>query len=290
MNTLLSKFKESPAFGVIQEMLKIRLAKFSFGIILIVLIAGLFSPQLSPKSPYKIDPLNSLAAPSSEYLIGQDRLGRDQLSRLIYGARVSLIIGVSSVLFSVAVGMFVGTIGGFFGGWTDEVLMRFMDAIAAIPGLLLALALVAVTGGALLNVIIAIGVTATPGNARLIRGQVLSVRERDYVMSARSIGAQNSRIILQHIVPNSLAPIIVAATLSLGVAIIAEASLSFLGVGVKPPTPTWGGMLRHAFETVEQAPWLTFSPGAAIFLLVISFNLAGDALRDVLDPRLRGTR
>ena len=249
MNTLLSKFKESPAFGVIQEMLKIRLAKFSFGIILIVLIAGLFSPQLSPKSPYKIDPLNSLAAPSSEYLIGQDRLGRDQLSRLIYGARVSLIIGVSSVLFSVAVGMFVGTIGGFFGGWTDEVLMRFMDAIAAIPGLLLALALVAVTGGALLNVIIAIGVTATPGNARLIRGQVLSVRERDYVMSARSIGAQNSRIILQHIVPNSLAPIIVAATLSLGVAIIAEASLSFLGVGVKPPTPTWGGMLRHAFET-----------------------------------------
>ena len=184
----------------------------------------------------------------------------------------------------------LGTIGGLFGGWTDEVLRRFMDAIAAIPGLLLALALVAVTGGALLNVIIAIGVTATPGNARIIRGQVLSVRERDYVMSARSIGAQNSRIILQHIVPNSLAPIIVAATLSLGVAIIAEASLSFLGVGVKPPTPTWGGMLRHAFETVEQAPWLTFSPGAAIFLLVISFNLAGDALRDVLDPRLRGTR
>lgn len=275
---------------VLREMLRLRLAKFAFTIIVITVIAAVFSPWLARHEPEKMDPMNNLSAPTAKYWIGSDRLGRDQLSRLIYGARISLMIGVGSVALSVVAGVAIGTVAGYFGKWWDETLMRFVDGLASIPGLLLALGLVAVTGGAVLNVILAIAITATPAKARLIRAQVLSIRERDYVMAARSIGASNARMILGHILPNSFAPIIVAATLSLGAAIIAEASLSFLGVGVKPPTPTWGGMLRHAFETVERAPWLTFTPGAAIFLLVLAFNFAGDALRDVLDPRLRNTR
>ena len=275
---------------IVREMLKIRLAKFSFFIIALTVVAAVFSPLLARHDPVKINPMNNLAAPSAKFWIGSDRLGRDQLSRIIYGARISLIIGVTSVAFSVVAGVTIGALAGYFGHWWDEVLMRFMDGLASIPALLLALGLVAITGGAVINVILAIAITATPAKARLIRAQVLSIKERDYVLAARSIGSSNSRMILGHILPNSFAPIIVAATLSLGAAIIAEASLSFLGVGVKPPTPTWGGMLRHAFETVEQAPWLTFTPGAAIFLVVLAFNFAGDALRDVLDPRLRNTR
>ena len=275
---------------ILREMLRLRLAKFAFFIIAVTVVAAFFSPLLAPADPFRMNPMTNLAAPSEQFWIGSDRLGRDQLSRLIYGARISLLIGVLSVVISVAAGVAIGTVAGYFGHWWDEVLMRFIDGLASIPGILLALGLVAITGGAVINVIIAIAITATPAKARLIRAQVLSIKERDYVLAARSIGASNSRMIMGHILPNSFAPIIVAATLSLGAAIIAEASLSFLGVGVKPPTPTWGGMLRHAFETVDQAPWLTFAPGAAIFLLVLAFNFAGDALRDVLDPRLRNSR
>ena len=279
--------RQSGPTVILREMLRLRLAKFAFFIIAITVVAAFFSPLLAPDDPFKMNPMTNLAAPSEQFWIGSDRLGRDQLSRLIYGARISLLIGVLSVAFSVAAGVAIGTVAGYFGHWWDEVLMRFIDGLASIPGILLALGLVAITGGAVINVIIAIAITATPAKARLILAQVLSIKERDYVLAARSIGASNARMIMGHILPNSFAPIIVAATLSLGAAIIAEASLSFLGVGVKPPTPTWGGMLRHAFETVDQAPWLTFAPGAAIFLLVLAFNFAGDALRDVLDPRLR---
>jgi peptide/nickel transport system permease protein len=283
-------FIEWRAVKVFREMMRVRLAKVSFVILAIAILAAIFAPVVVPRDPYGLDTANSLSKPSSTYWLGADRLGRDQLSRLIYGARVSLIIGTASVAISVAAAIAIGTVAGYFGKWSDEILMRIMDAIAAFPGLLLALGLVAITGGAMLNVIIAIAVTSTPGKARLIRSQVLSVKERDYTLAAKAIGAPSSRIILSYLIPNSLAPVIVAATLSLGVAIITEASLSFLGVGVKPPTPTWGGMLRHAFETVERAPWLTFSPGLAIFIVVLAFNFLGDALRDVLDPRLKGTR
>ena len=289
-NVLRGAAREWGPTVILREMLRLRLAKFAFFIIAITVVAAFFSPLLAPADPFEMNPMTNLAAPSEEFWIGSDRLGRDQLSRLIYGARISLLIGVLSVAISVAAGVAIGTVAGYFGHWWDEVLMRFIDGLASIPGILLALGLVAITGGAVINVIIAIAITATPAKARLIRAQVLSIKERDYVLASRSIGASNSRMIMAHILPNSFAPIIVAATLSLGAAIIAEASLSFLGVGVKPPTPTWGGMLRHAFETVDQAPWLTFAPGAAIFLLVLAFNFAGDALRDVLDPRLRNTR
>ncbi len=207
--------RESGPIVILRDMLRLRLAKFAFLIIAITVVAAGFSPLLARHDPFKMNPMNNLAAPSEEFWIGSDRLGRDQLSRLIYGARISLLIGVSSVAISVVAGVAIGTVAGYFGRWWDEVLMRFIDGLASIPGLLLALGLVAITGGAVLNVILAIAITATPSKARLIRAQVLSIKERDFVLAARSIGASNSRMIMGHILPNSFAPIIVAATLSL---------------------------------------------------------------------------
>jgi peptide/nickel transport system permease protein len=209
---------------------------------------------------------------------------------LIYGARVSLLIGVCGVGIAVVLGMSIGVAAGWYRGTWDEILMRLMDSLAAFPSLLLALSLVAITGGTVLNIILVVGIVGTPWVARVIRSQVLSLREREFIVAIEGLGAQPWRIMLQHLLPNCLAPVIVQASLSIAAAILLEASLSFLGVGVKPPTPTWGGMLRHAFETVGQAPWLTISPGVMIFLVVLAFNFSGDALRDVLDPRLRGTR
>ena len=275
---------------LLREMLRIRLAKFAFLIIAVTVLAALFAPLLPLHDPTAINPEKSLSVPTARYWLGADRLGRDQLSRIIYGARESLRIATGGVGIAVVVGIAVGTVAAYFGRMVDEVLMRIMDALAAFPPLVLALSLVAVIGGDWQNVVIAIGITMTPWIARLIRGQVLSVKERDYVTAALATGASPTRIILRHLIPNSLGPVIVAATMGLGLAIILEASLSFLGVGVKPPTPTWGGMLSRAFETIEQAPWLAFAPGAVIFLVVLAFNLAGDALRDVLDPRLRHER
>lgn len=273
-----------------REVLRARMAQLGVLILLVALATAVFAPLLAPYDPVKVHPTDSLAQPGSEYWLGADRLGRDQVSRLIYGARVSLTVGISGVLIAVAGGITVGTVAGWVGKWTDEVLMRAMDALASFPSLILALALVAVTGGAIRNIIIVMAAVYTPSIARVIRSQVLSVRERDYVTAATSIGASNSRIILRHLIPNSLAPVIVQASVAFGSAILLEASLSFLGVGVKPPTPTWGGMLRHAFEVVDRAPWLTFMPGLVIFLVVLSFNFVGDALRDALDPRLRQAR
>jgi peptide/nickel transport system permease protein len=273
-----------------QEMLRARMAKLGLLILLIAVTAAIFAPLLAVHDPVKTHPSDSLAQPGEKYWLGADRLGRDQVSRLIYGARVSLTVGVLGVLVAVAGGITIGTVAGWAGKWTDEVLMRAMDALASFPSLVLALALVAITGGAMRNIVIVMAAVFTPSIARVIRGQVLSVRERDYVTAAVATGASGFRIIFQHLIPNSLAPVIVQASVAFGAAIILEASLSFLGVGVKPPTPTWGGMLRHAFEVVDRAPWLTFMPGLVIFLIVLSFNFVGDALRDALDPRLRQAR
>jgi peptide/nickel transport system permease protein len=266
------------------------MAKLGVIILLIAVTTAVFAPLLAPYDPIKIHPTDSLAKPGGEYWLGADRLGRDQVSRLIYGARVSLTVAVAGVLVAVAGGITVGTVAGWVGKWTDEILMRAMDALASFPSLILALALVAVTGGAIRNIIIVMAMVYTPSIARVIRSQILSVREREYVTAAVATGASNSRIILKHLIPNSLAPVIVQASVAFGSAILLEASLSFLGVGVKPPSPTWGGMLRHAFEVVDRAPWLTFMPGFVIFLVVLSFNFVGDALRDALDPRLRQAR
>jgi peptide/nickel transport system permease protein len=200
------------------------------------------------------------------------------------------VIGIGGVSMAVLLGMLIGVTAGWYGRLWDEVLMRLMDGLSSFPSLLLALSLVAITGGAVLNIILVVGIVGTPWVARVIRSQVLSVREREFIMAVAGMGAHPWRIMLRHLIPSCMAPVIVQASLSVASAILLEASLSFLGVGVKPPTPTWGGILRDAFETMDQAPWLTLSPGVAIFLVALAFNFFGDALRDVLDPKLKGAR
>jgi peptide/nickel transport system permease protein len=274
----------------LREVMRVRLAKFAASVLLATLAAAVFAPWLAPYDPMKAKPWDSLKAPSSQYWLGADRLGRDQLSRLIYGARISLVIGIVGVSMAVVLGVLIGVTAGWYGRIWDEVLMRLMDGLSSFPSLLLAISLVAITGGAVLNVILVVGIVGTPWVARVIRSQVLSVREREFIMAVAGMGAHPWRIMLKHLIPNCMAPVIVQASLGVASAILLEASLSFLGVGVKPPTPTWGGMLRNAFETMDQAPWLTISPGVAIFLVVLAFNFFGDALRDVLDPKLKGAR
>jgi peptide/nickel transport system permease protein len=273
----------------LREVMRVRMAKFALLILSVTFLAAVFAPWLAPFDPSKAKPWDSLKPPSSQYWLGADRLGRDQLSRLIYGARVSLLIGVGGVSMAVVLGVAIGVTAGWHGGLWDELLMRLMDTLSAFPSLLLALSLVAITGGAVINIVLVVGIVGTPWVARVIRSQVLSVREREFIMAVTGMGAPPWRIMLKHLIPNCFAPVIVQASLAVASAILLEASLSFLGVGVKPPTPTWGGMLRNAFETMDQAPWLTFSPGVAIFLVVLAFNFLGDALRDVLDPKLRGS-
>lgn len=275
---------------VLRHLMRVRLTKFAAVVLGGTIMVAVLAPWLAPYDPVKSKPWDSLHAPSSKYWLGADRLGRDQLSRLIYGARVSLVIGIGGVGIAVCLGLFIGVTAGWYGGMWDELLMRVMDGLSAFPGLLLALSLVAITGGSMVNIILVVGVVGTPWVARVTRSQVLSLREREFIVAVRGLGARPGRIMLKHLLPNCLAPIIVQASLSVAAAILLEAGLSFLGVGVKPPTPTWGGMLRHAFETVAQAPWLTISPGVVIFLVVLAFNFFGDALRDVLDPKLRGAR
>ena len=274
----------------LRNLMRVRLAKFAAVVLGVTLVAAVFAPWLAPHDPTKAKPWDSLRPPSATYWLGADRLGRDQLSRLIYGARVSLLIGVGGVGIAVLLGMSIGVTAGWYRGVCDELLMRVMDGLSAFPALLLALSLVAIVGGTVLNIILVVGIVGTPWVARVIRSQVLSLREREFIVAVRGLGAKPGRIMLKHLLPNCLAPVIVQASLAVAAAILLGAALSFLGVGVKPPTPTWGGMLRHAFETVSQAPWLTVSPGVMIFLVVLAFNFFGDALRDVLDPKLRGTR
>jgi peptide/nickel transport system permease protein len=286
-----SSSSTSSSVGLMQtfrEVLRVRLAKFALVILFVTVFAAVFAPWLAPYDPTKSKPWDSLTPPSSKYWLGADRLGRDQLSRLIYGARVSLLISVSGVSIAVMLGILIGVTAGWYGHLWDEVLMRLMDTLSAFPSLLLALSLVAITGASVINIILVVAVVGTPWVARVIRSQVLSVREREFIMAVTGMGAPPWRIMFKHLIPNCMAPVIVQASLAVASAILLEASLSFLGVGVKPPTPTWGGMLRNAFETMDQAPWLTLSPGVAIFLVVLAFNFFGDALRDVLDPKLKG--
>ena len=258
-----------------------------FTLLLLLVLIAIVGPLLAPYDPNAINIDDQLVGPSPNHLLGTDGVGRDVLTRLIYGARISLYVGIVAAGIAATSGGFIGLIVGYVGGLSDSIVMRIMDAIMAFPSLVLAIAISTFLGRGLTSPLIAIGIVAIPTFARLSRGQVLSTRENDYVMAAKALGAPSSRIILRHILPNVVAPIIVQLSLVAGFAIITEASLSFLGLGAGPPTATWGSMIRSGYELLEIAPWLVAFPGIAIFLAVMSFNLSGDGLRDGLDPYLR---
>ncbi|MDB5874464.1 MAG: diguanylate cyclase [Ramlibacter sp.] len=253
-------------------------------VVFFVLLA-VFAPYISPHDPMATSWSAVRKAPSAEYWFGTDEIGRDVLSRVVWGARASLLAGLVSVCISMALGVPVGLLAAYVGGWTDGLISRFTDSMLAVPFLILAIALAAFLGPSLTNAMIAIGVSATPIFIRLTRAQVLAVKVEDYIEAARAVGNPHWRIALRHILPNVLPPLIVQATLAIAAAVIAEASLSFLGLGQQPPAPSWGSMLNTAKNFVDDAPWMAVWPGVSIFLLVLSFNLLGDGLRDALDPK-----
>jgi peptide/nickel transport system permease protein len=269
-----------------QRLRRTRLALVGLGIVLLVLLCALFAPLLSPYSPTSQQVSIARQAPTAAHLLGTDENGRDILSRVIFGSRVSLQAGLISVGLALLFGVSLGLLAGYFRGKADNVLMRMMDALLSFPELLLALAITAALGPGLRNAMIAIGVVYTPIYARLTRGQVLTVREREYVEAARASGAGHWRIMLHHVLPNVTAPLIVQASLSIALAILTEASLSFLGLGVQPPEPSWGSMVNTGKNYLDLAPWMAFAPGCAILITVMGFNFLGDAIRDALDPRL----
>jgi len=278
------------------NVLETRLVGTGLWILAIVVFCALFADVISPYAPNEQDYLAITEGPSAAHPLGTDDLGRDILSRIIHGSRVSLQVGVIAVGIALVVGVTIGLLAGYTGGKTDDVTMRIMDAVQAFPGLILALGITAALGPRfpwmppIWHAMIAIGIVATPAIARLTRAQCLTIREREFVAAARVIGASPLAIVGRHIWPNVTAPIIVQATLLVATAILTEASLSFLGVGVKPPTATWGSMLRTGSQYLEVAPWLAFAPGVAIFATVLAFNFVGDGLRRALDPRLLGRR
>jgi peptide/nickel transport system permease protein len=257
-------------------------------IILVLVITAIFAPLIAPYDPYKVILKDSLQQPSSEHLLGTDEMGRDVLSRIIYGSQIALLVGVIVVTVSGAVGMLLGLIAGYFGGWIETIIMRLMDALMSLPPLVLMLAISVMLGGGLKNVLAALAVGFTPTYCRLMCGQVLSTKENDYIMAANVIGADHPRIMFRHLVPNVFPTLFVMVTMDLGFAILAEASLSFLGIGINPPTATWGAMINGGQRYLFTSPLLSIAPGMAIVLAVLAFNLVGDGLRDALDPRLRG--
>jgi peptide/nickel transport system permease protein len=259
-----------------------------FAIIALVILVAIFAPLLAPYEPNKMDIINKLQPPSGQHLLGTDSLGRDTLSRILYGSRTSLIVGISVIAISSIIGIGLGLLAAYFGGAIYHVIMRFMDALMAFPMLLLALLIATLLGAGMKNVIFALGIGMISAPCRLMCGVVMSVKQNDYVLSARAMGMSNRRLMLQEILPNAFPPLLVLITIGLGAVILAEAGLSFLGIGITPPTATWGGMVNDGYKFVMTSPVLAISPGVAIMLVVFGFNMLGDGLRDALDPKLRG--
>jgi peptide/nickel transport system permease protein len=258
-------------------------------ILIMFLIAGL-AFFLAPYDPGKTEVSMKLKAPSFQHLLGTDQLGRDIFSRMLYGSRISLSVGFVAVAISIFIGVLVGALAGYYGRWIDSLVMRFVDTMLCFPSFFLILAVVALLGPSIFNIMVVIGVTSWMGTSRFVRAEFLSLRERDFTQAARALGVKDSRIIFRHILPNALAPVFVTATLKVASAILIEAGLSFLGFGVQPPAPSWGNILTEGRTYIFDAWWLTIFPGLAILITVLSFNLLGEGLRDALDPRLRGRR
>jgi peptide/nickel transport system permease protein len=276
---------DSPSRVALRVLASRPTAVFGAVVLLVVLVLAIGAPWIAPFDPLKTSWSLVRKAPSTLHWFGTDEVGRDLLSRVIWGARASLSAGVIAVSIAVSLGVPLGMLAGYVGGWFDAVVGRLTDAMLAIPFLILAIALAAFLGPSLGNAMIAIGISATPIFVRLARGQVLAARAEDWVEAARAVGNSPARILLRHIFPNILPPVLVQATLAIAAAIIAEASLSFLGLGQQPPSPSWGSMLNTAQRFLTQAPWMAIFPGLAIFLTVLAFNLFGDGLRDALDPK-----
>jgi ABC-type dipeptide/oligopeptide/nickel transport system permease subunit len=265
-----------------------RLAPLGAVVLAVTVAIALAAPVVAPHDPLRQDLGNALARPGRAHWLGTDNVGRDILSRVIWGTRVSLAAGFISVALAALSGSLLGIVAGYAGGRVEGLVMRLMDAVLSFPPLVLALALGAVLGAGLGGVLVALGVVYTPTFARLMRGQVLAVKARDYVEAARALGAPAWRVAWQHMLPNAATPIVVQASLSVAFAILAEASLSFLGLGIQPPEASWGSMINAGRGYLQQAPWIVFAPGAALFVTVVGLNFLGDAVRDALDPRARG--
>nr|WP_231514957.1 nickel transporter permease [Oceanobacillus salinisoli] len=257
------------------------------GLILFFIFVTIFGPLFTPYSPNTQDMVNKLQPPSSEHWLGTDNFGRDIFSRLIHGTGLTLIVGFSSVALGATVGVFLGIISGYYGKRTDSIIMRTMDVLLAFPGILLALAIVSVLGGSLVNVIIAVAISSIPIFARIVRSSTLSVKKLEYIDAMRALGASDRRIIFKHIFPNVTSPLIVQATLSIATAILSASGLSFLGLGAQPPTPEWGAMLSDGRNFLYNAPHVALFPGIAIVIVVLAFNILGDGLRDVFDPKTK---
>ena len=289
----LDQFEEAPPkVSDLRRFIRVFLGRkvVMFGIIVIVLciLTAIFAPWLAPYNPNDPSLRNTLAPPSSAHLLGTDSLGRDTLSRIIYGSRPALIVGLVAVSIAALIGMTLGLLAGFYGKFINTIIMRSMDAVMSIPMILLAVTIAALLGGGLKNVLIALGIAMIPPYARQMCSQVLTVKQNDFITASQAGGASDLRIMLAHMLPNCFPPLIVLMTMQLGTAILSEASLSFLGIGIKPPDSAWGSMVSEGYQNMLRAPVLSIAPGGAIMLVVFAFNMVGDGLRDALDPRLRG--
>jgi peptide/nickel transport system permease protein len=285
---LVAKPARSPWSIALRRFRGSKLAMFGLLLIMLMTLATIFADALAPYGENEIDLFNITAQPSEAHVLGTDELGRDELSRLLYGGRISLSVGIGAALISTLLGIIIGAVAGYFGGWLDTILMRFIDLMLAFPAIFLLLILFAIYGSSVLSVVLFLGLFSWMWLARVIRGEFLSLKQRDFVEAARSIGVPNGLIIRRHLLPNVMAAIIVAATLNIAVAMLSEAALSFLGFGVPPETPTWGNMLNAARPYYVTVPLLAIAPGLTLTVAVLAINFVGDGLRDALDPRGRG--
>ncbi len=278
---------ESITAQTFHYMMQNKLAVVGGILVLLVFVLSIFAPRFAPYDPSKIDIKNILVGPSWSHLLGTDDLGRDVLSRMLWGGRISLEVGFVAVGIATIIGLMLGSIAGYYGGWIDSAVMRAVDIMLSIPTIFLVLAVIAILEPSIINIMVVIGLTSWMEPARLIRAEFISLKEREFVIAARAIGAADSRIIIRHVLPNGLAPILVSATMGIGGAILIESALSFLGLGVQPPTPSWGSLLSSGKDNIEIAWWLSAFPGFAILITVLGYNLLGEGIRDALDPRQR---
>ncbi|SDC30381.1 MULTISPECIES: nickel transporter permease [unclassified Candidatus Frackibacter] len=277
----------SPWRDAWRRLKKNKMAMVGLGVIGLLVIIAIFAPYIAPHDPLKVDLMNSLQPPSDEFPLGTDRLGRGIFSRIIYGARISLRVGLITQSIALVIGITLGALAGYYGGWVDEIISYLINVFLAFPFLLFAIAIMATLGPGINNVFLALAIVSWPGLARIVRGQVMSIREEEYVEAVKSLGANDVRIIFKHLIPNCMAPIIVTVTLGVASAILSEAGLSFLGLGAQPPTPSWGLMLSGGRSFIRSNPGMMIYPGLAIMITVLGLNLFGDGLRDVLDPNMK---